>query len=452
LGSALTKSSAVSPARSAAYEILRRVEDTSAFASVLLVHRAKELNPNDRALTHELVLGVLRWQLWLTRLIEHYSNRNVSTLDPSIRTILSLGLYQLRFLTRVPPSAAVNESVKLVRQARLRSAEGFVNAVLRRATREPDYDPVTEARDENERLAVKTSHPAWLIQRWTNAFGAAEAESFALANNRQAPVAFRITSLLGQPADEVLNRLRSAGANLQPSLIAKDGWRVEGSPEEVRELVREGRIYLQDEASQLVAEILGARPEDTILDLCAAPGGKATLIAEQLVEGRIIAGDLHEHRARIIEQTSRQQRLDRLSCVVLDASQPLPFPDQSFDRVLLDAPCSGTGTLRRNPEIKWRISPGDVRDLATRQRLLLEQGARAVKVGGRLVYSTCSVEPDENEDVIADFLRRESEFKLAEIPGSASLKTPSGAIRTWPQHQGSDGFFIVALSRQRPHR
>jgi 16S rRNA (cytosine967-C5)-methyltransferase len=444
----LAKSSAVSPARMAAFEIVRRVEETGAFASILLADRANELSPPDRALTHELVLGVLRWQLWLARLIEHYANRKTSSVDPSIGTILNLGLYQLRFLSRIPASAAVNESVNLVRRARLRSAEGFVNAVLRRATREPDYDPVVEVLDPVERLAVKTSHPQWLIQRWIEAFGAQETERLALANNRAAPVAFRIIKRRAKP-EEVFGRLQGAGANVQASSIAKGAWRVAGAAEVVWELVREGHIYLQDEASQLVAERVGAEPGEWILDLCAAPGSKTTQIAGQIEKGRVIAADLYAHRLHIMEQALRQQQLANISCLVLDAAQPLPFSEKSFDRVLVDAPCSGTGTLRRNPEIKWRISPADIRDLATRQKLFLAQASRVVKPGGLLVYSTCSVEPDENEHVITDFLEREREFQMVPPPIDPSLRTASGAIRTWPHHQGTDGFFIATLSRQR---
>ncbi|HKZ80818.1 MAG TPA: 16S rRNA (cytosine(967)-C(5))-methyltransferase RsmB [Pyrinomonadaceae bacterium] len=444
----LAKFSAVSPARLAAFEILRRVEDTGSFASILLADRATELSAPDRALAHELVLGVLRWQLWLGRLIEHYANRKLSSVDPTIQTILNLGLYQLRLLSRIPASAAVNESVNLVRRARLRSAEGFVNAVLRRAKREPDYDPVAEVLDPVERLAVKTSHPPWLIQRWTKNFGTEETERLAVANNQPAPVAFRVVNARSNRL-EVVNRLRAAGANVQASRVAKEGWRVAGAPDVVWELAREARIYLQDEASQLVVEVVGARPEDRILDLCAAPGSKATQIAEQLTQGRIIAADLYGHRLKIVEQTSRQQQLARISCLLLDASQSLPFPEESFDRVLLDAPCSGTGTLRRNPEIKWRISPHDIGDLATRQKLFLAKAARVVKPGGWLVYSTCSVEPEENEHLITDFLGRESGFQMAKPPVDASLITTFGAIRTWPHRQGTDGFFIAAFSRQR---
>ena len=233
------KSNSVTPARLAAFEILLRVEE-GAYASVLLASREEELNPSDRALCHELVMGVLRRQLWLDRLIEHYANRKAADLDVAVRLILRLGLYQLRFLSRVPASAAVNESVNLVYFARLRSAGGLVNAVLRRATREPDVDPASDTHDPIERMAVATSHPAWLIERWISAFGGEEAEAFANANNEAAPIAFRVVRNRTREA-EVVEQLRRAGGTVVPSKITSGAWRLTGAENLLSELVAEGR-------------------------------------------------------------------------------------------------------------------------------------------------------------------------------------------------------------------
>lgn len=441
------KSNSVSPARLAAFEILLRVED-GAYASVLLASREEELKPQDRALCHELVMGVLRRQLWLDRLIEYYANRKVAELDVAVRVVLRLGLYQLRFLSRVPASAAVNESVNLVHFARLRSAGGLVNAVLRRATREPDVDPAELIADPIEQVAVSTSHPAWLIERWTKAFGAEEAEAFARANNEPAPVAFRVVSNRVQEAD-VCERLRQAGAELVPSKVAKGAWRITGAGSLLAELVSDGQVYIQDEASQLVAEVLDARPGQRVLDLCAAPGSKTTQIADLARDSAtIVAADVHEHRLRTVVSTAKSHGLRSIHPVALDGLQPLPFRECSFVRVLLDAPCSGTGTLRRNPEIRGRISPADIEDLSGRQKRLLFNAARAVKPEGRLVYSTCSVELDENEDVVKTFLENNETFELSELPLDSTLVTSLGAARTWPHRQGTDGFFICAFERK----
>ena len=442
------KSNSVSPARLAAFEILLRVE-AGAYASVLLAFREEELKPQDRALCHELVMGVPRRQLWLDRLIEHYANRKVAELDVAVRVVLRLGLYQLRFLSRVPASAAVNESVNLVHFARLRSAGGLVNAVLRRATREPEVDPTSSIDDPIERVAVATSHPPWLIERWTKAFGAEETEAFARANNEPAPVAFRVVNNRAQEAD-VCGRLRQSGAELVPSRIARGAWRVTGAVSLLAALAAEGEVYIQDEASQLVAAVLDVRPGQRVLDLCAAPGSKTTQIADCTADAAamIVASDLHEHRLRTVVSTAKIHGLRDIHCLALDGLQSLPLQESSFDRVLVDAPCSGTGTLRRNPEIRWRISPADIKDLAGRQKQLLFNAAHAVRPGGRLIYSTCSVEPDENEDVVQTFLENNETFRLGRLPLDSSLITSPGAARTWPHREGTDGFFICAFERK----
>lgn len=437
----------ISPARREAFEILLRVEAGS-YASVLLATREPELIPLDRALCHELVMGVLRWQLWLDKLIEYYANRKVAELDLGVRIILRLGLYQLRFLSRVPPSAAVNESVKLVNFARLRSASGLVNAVLRRATREPGVDPAMAIDDPTEKIAVTTSHPAWLIERWTKAFGSEEAEAFARSNNESAPVAFRIIRNRAKSSD-VMEQLRQSGAGVVPSRIMDGAWRIIGGGSLLSKLVADCQVYVQDEASQLVAKVVQAEPGHRVLDLCAAPGGKSTQIADTMADsGTIVAADVHEHRLRTVIHTAKAQRLGSIHCVALDGLQALPLAESAFDRVLVDAPCSGTGTLRRNPEIRWRITPADIQDLSQRQERLLFNAAGTVKPGGRLVYSTCSVEIDENEGVRQAFLENNKGFRAAELPLDSSLTTSHGTARTWPHRDGTDGFFICAFERK----
>jgi 16S rRNA (cytosine967-C5)-methyltransferase len=419
----------ISPARRAAFEILREVE-AGAFSSVLLAADRPELKPSDRALTHELVLGVLRWQLLLDKVIEHFAQRRIETLDLPVRLALRLGLYQIRFLTRIPASAAVNESVNLVRSAKVSSAAAFVNAVLRRAVRDFGFDP-SSLSDSLERLAVQTSHPVWLLRRWINSFGLDEAEALARANNERPPTAFRV---VGGDFKEIVAQLREAGGIVDRSVVAEEAWRVSGATSVVRELAANGNIYVQDEASQLVAQTVDIKPGERVLDLCAAPGGKATLMAQR-VEDRalIVASDQSAKRLETIIKNSASHNLTSIKCLLLDAAQPLPFADSIFDRILLDAPCSGTGTLRRNPEIRWRISEDDIHTLAAQQKLFLKHAARVLKPGGQLVYSTCSVERDENEDVIDAFMAEHTDF------------TVTKTIRTWPHRDQTDGFFLASL-------
>ena len=440
---------AVTPARRVAFEILRRVEEEGAFASVLLAAGVEELSAQDRALSYELVLGVLRWQLWLDQLIEHYARRSPESLDAPVRRALRLGLYQLRHLSRIPASAAVNEAVNLMRLAKMMSAASFVNAVLRRATREPDYDPAAHITDPHARLAVETSHPVWLIERWARAFGFEETASFARSNNESPPVAFRIIAK-DDEGSAILDQLRAAGGVLEPSRIAPDAWRIQGATASLRQLVRDGCLYLQDEASQLVAHVLEAHSGERVLDVCAAPGSKTTHIAARAPGLKlIVAGDLYEHRLRTVQEASaRTFGTHLISAVVLDATSALPLADGSFDRVLVDAPCTGTGTLRRNPEIRWRITTQDIADLSERQQRILLNASRMVRTGGRLVYSTCSVEREENEEVVASFLHQNGAYKPITPPVIAPFRTASGAARTWPHREGADGFFISAFERR----
>ncbi len=432
------KSNSVSPARLAAFEILQRVE-AGAYASILLAAKEPDLITADRALTHELVLGILRHQLWLDTLIQHLTNRKISGLDPEVRIALRLGLYQLRFLSRIPASAAVNESVNIVRRARLRSAEGFVNAILRRATRDPDYDPTNEVSDPIERLSIETSHPGWLIERWTRDFGFAHTTELARANNEVPPLAFRIVINRSTEA-KVASFLEARGARLISSKLAAGAWRLDGPAGGLFELAEAGQVYIQDEASQLVGNMLQVQAGERCLDLCAAPGSKTTQIAD--LSGNqaiVIAADINEARLRTIDRTAQLQGLSSIQTISLDGLEPLPFAQSLFDAVLVDAPCSGTGTLRRNPEIRWRISAADIGDLSGKQKRLLANAAMVVKPGGRLVYSTCSVEREENEDVIADFLAAHANFQ--------SVERSLNGIRTWPQRDGADGFFMTDLRR-----
>jgi 16S rRNA (cytosine967-C5)-methyltransferase len=456
----------VSPARRAAFEILRRVEQESAYSSALLATFGDELNSKDRALTHELVLGILRRRLWLDRTIEHFAGRSLAKLDLAVVLALRIGLYQLKFLSRIPPSAAVNESVNLVRAARLKSAAGFANGVLRQATREPEYNPAANVDDPLERLTIETSHPRWLVERWVNQFGFAEASALARANNNPAPVAFRFTAKAYSQnhSEDLLGELRSAGAEIQPSSIARNSWRLVGPksnddgedatephgkmPTLLRKLSDDGLIYFQDEGSQLVAQLVGVQTGELVLDVCAAPGSKSTLMAAETPEATIFAGDLYEHRAGTIKQFASQQQTRNIRFIVYDATQELPFTNRSFDRVLVDAPCSGTGTLRHNPEIRWRLQASDIKELSAKQKRILANAAAMVRRQGTLIYSTCSLETEENEAIVNDFCEKHPDFAVSELNLPATLSARNGSVRTWPHRDDTDGFFVTAFQRK----
>jgi 16S rRNA (cytosine967-C5)-methyltransferase len=410
------------------------------------------LSREDRSLTQELVLGVLRWQRTLDYFIERYSGRAPSGMDAAVRIALRIGLYQLRYLSRIPSHAAVNESVNLVKTGGAKSAAGLVNAVLRKAARQLSDQPDDQADDgiddPGERAAIELSHPRWMIERWRTSLGESEAHALALANNAPPPVAFRVNTLRASDA-EALDFLKAAGVNVRPSPIVPGGYVVEGgAAPAIADAVRRGMIYLQDQASQLVSLLLEPRAGDRILDQCAAPGSKTSHIANLTGNGAwIVAGDIHPHRIATLAAICKSLGVECVDLLVMDAAaSELPFT-AAFDRVLVDAPCTGTGTLRENPEIKWRLAPDDVTRLAKIQVRLLENASRVVAEGGRLVYSTCSIEREEGEDVVRQFLQTCPGFRLVQPKVDSSLVTADGFVRTYPHAHLTAGFFAAVLER-----
>lgn len=440
----------VSAARRAAFDVLRRVEAEGAFASVLIAELPeKGLSREDRALAQEIALGVLRWRRSLDYFIHRYSRKPVERLDLPVLIALRMGLYQLRNLTRVPASAAVNESVNLVKHARALSAAGFVNAVLRNAARHAGEGAGEGVEGALERFSVEVSHPPWMLERWVAMLGEDEARQLALANNEPPPVAFRVNTLRAD-AVQTVARLRSKGVAVRPSSSVPEAFVVEGGPVgALFELVESGAVYLQDEASQLVSLILEPERGDRILDLCAAPGSKTSHIAA-LTAGAawVVACDLHPHRAARLAAACRRLGASTVDALASDCTRNLPIEaGQKFDRVLVDAPCTGTGTLRRHPEIKWRLAAEDVSRMAEVQLSLLSNGASAVAERGRIVYSTCSVEPEENEEVVRQFLNAHASFRQVRPEAHDDLVTPEGFVRTFPHRHATDGFFAAVLEK-----
>jgi len=464
----------VSPSRAAAFDTLLRVYSGDAYASVLLAQLpSKNLSREDRSLASEITLGVLRWQKALDYFIEQYAGRRVDRLDLPVLVSLRIGLYQIRFLNRIPHSAAVNDSVKLVKRARTRSAAGLVNAVLRKAANNLDQQPGQTVADNGERLSIELSHPRLLLERWEQQFGRQEAIQLAAANNRPARIAFRLNTRR-EPAQEILARIRRKGVSVINSTIAPGAFVIESGP--ATAVVREaddGSVYLQDEASQLVSQLLDPKAGELILDLCAGPGSKTSHIAGLTDDGaRIVACDLHPRRAATIATVCARLGLKSVDALSCDATRQLPFGSGvKFNRILIDAPCSGTGTLRRNPEIKWRLESGigdrasQLRDhqpggrasgtgvvaqvlrLAEIQSSLLKQAAHWLKTGGRLVYSTCSLEREEGEEIIEAFLREHPEFQKVMLKEPRFAVTQEGFVRTFPHRDDTDGFFIAVLTK-----
>jgi len=457
----------VTPSRVAAFDVLWRVVTEDAFAGALLASpRYNHLSREDRALAQELSLGVLRWQIQLDFFIERYARRKLDRLDPEVAVALRLGLYQLKFLSRIPPHAAINESVNLVKQRGKKSAAVFVNAALRAAQREEGFDLNQAIKNPLDRLSVETAHPSWLLERWVKRFGEEEARAMARANNATPRVAFRFNTLR---AEEARTRRWLAEHNIaiRDSDLAPRAATIEnGSLSPQSEPVREGWIYLQDEASQLIAHLAAIqsnplRPQISnlrFLDLCAAPGGKTTLLASLLpANALIVAGDLRLHRLHTMKELNERLGVDRIHLVQFDAARDLPFDqEEGFDIVLLDAPCSGLGTLGRHPEIKLRMSADRIGRLAELQKQLITNAARQMRAGGLLIYSVCSTESEEGEEVAAWFRQNNPEFRdmtrerLVEIGlDPTRLLTPRFGARTFTRRHGSESFFFCVLWKRR---
>jgi len=438
----------VSPARLAAFTVLLRVERESAYADELLhSDLLGALSALDRNLATEIVMGVLRWRSVLDQSIAHFSFTPFRKLDLEVLTALRMGIYQKQFLSKVPSHAAVNETVELVKHAKKMSAAGLVNAVMRKIKRGPrEPARIGEAGD----LVSQLAHPQWLAQRWVDEFGFEKALMACEYDQRVPTTALRMSST--ESEDSVVRE----GVQFAPGALLKNARVVTAGDVTATAAFRAGKIAIQDEGSQLVAALVGQG--ERILDCCAAPGGKAAALAERLPAAAVFAAELHPHRAQLLRRLAPQQNVH----VVAADALALPFAPGTFDRVLADVPCSGTGTLARNPEIKWRLRPDDLRDLQSRQMAILSAAMQQVSPRGRAVYSTCSLEPEENEQVVAACLRANSEFTV--VPAKAELErlqqcgeltwpnieslVVGNFLRTIPGVHPCDGFFAAILQRR----
>lgn len=437
----------ISPARLAAFEMLLKIESEKAFSSVLLPIYEERLSAQDRALCHTLTLGVLRKKLYLDRVIEEFTKKKTEKFDLAVLLALRLGLFQILFLDKIPAHAAINESVNFVHLAKKRSAAGLVNAVLRRANR---GEVNIEIAGEIEKISIETSHPVWLIEHWAKQFGLEEAEKIAIANNETPRLVFRLTNKSNEKTIDILQKL---GLEICESVIVSSACEVLKSSEILHLYSDEGKIYFQDEASQLVARTVRLKPNESFLDVCAAPGSKTTQINFELGNGNseikdFVAGDKYFHRLKVLRKTCEKVGAENVEIVAYDAEKDLPFANESFDVVLIDAPCSGSGTIRHNPEIRYYLQREDFAELSVKQLKILENASKVVKKGGRLVYSTCSLEGEENEAVCENFLAGSTDFKkiLPDLP--EKFLTDEGFARTFPQRDKTDGFFIAVFEKK----
>ena len=394
-------------------------------------------------------MGVLRWRSRLDEIVAAASSRPLNKLDAEVLTALRLAVYQLRFLTRVPARAAINESVELVKQAQKRSAAPFANAVLRKIA-DTQIEPVPETIDGDpiSFLSREFAHPEWLLKRWVAEFGVERACAICEHNQRIPSTAIRLDCV------EVEPELQSEGLELVSGALLATARMVVGGDVTRTRAFREGRVFIQDEASQLIAALVGRGSR--LLDCCAAPGGKTAALAARNPTAEIIAAELHAHRADLLRKRVRAPNVEVINADAL----ALPFQG-GFDRVLADVPCSGTGTLARNPEIKWLLTPEDLRDLHARQVGILRAALQQLTPGGRAVYSTCSLEPEENTAVVEEVLSDAAGFELRDCREELERLRETGELvwndldsllngkflRTLPGVHPCDGFFAAVVER-----
>ena len=461
----------IAPGRRAAVEVLRAVTRTSATLPDALARATARLQDDrDRHLAAEVATGTLRMQAALDHVIAALSRRPLARLEPAVLDVLRATAYQLIHLDRLPAHAVVNDAVALTREAGRAAATGLVNAVARRIA-DPASRPTLPPRPASpiaagaaglserdvaawlDYLSITLSHPRWLAQRLLERLGSAAAEAWCRFDNERAPLTLRANTLRVS-RDALAAQLAACGVDTVPSRYAADGLIVRAGHPLGTPLAATGLFVPQDEASQVVGAFAGAQPGEVVLDTCAAPGGKTLALAAALGgRGVLVAMDLRPRRVALLARTVALAAPHAVHVVRADLSAGAPV-GPVCDLVLLDAPCSGLGTIRREPELRWRRCPEDLAGFAARQIRLAEVASRAVKPGGRLVYATCSSEPEENDGVLDAFLARASDFTLEDprdrIAGSpiAALLDARGCLRTSPAQHGLEAFFAAMLRRR----
>jgi len=446
--------------REVALQVLLRVDQEGAYSGLELNKALEQarLTERDKGLATEIVYGTIQRLNTIDAALQAKVRGWPGKVEPWVKALLRLSCYQLRWLSRVPPHAVVDEAVKLAKKLGHAGVAGLVNGVLRGLLRD-GFPPPPDGLPPAQRIALLHSHPAWLVERWIARYGEDRAAALCAANNEPPRQSARVNRLKTS-RDALLAAMEAAGLRAGPSRLSADGVVAEGAGNLAATVWhRDGLLTVQDESAMLVAAVADPRPGMTAIDCCAAPGGKTTQLAERMGDrGRVVACDVHPHKERLIARQAERLGLASVETVVCDARE---LPDRlgpaSADVVLLDAPCSGLGVIRRKPEIKWTKTPADIAALARLQRELLGEACKLVRPGGILVYSTCTIAPEENEEAARDFLKAHPDFfpdpgwpeeVLAPLRAAGALPEPfGGMVQLLPDTFGSDGFFIARFKR-----
>nr|WP_099476908.1 16S rRNA (cytosine(967)-C(5))-methyltransferase RsmB [Paenibacillus ihbetae] len=442
--------------RELAMHVLTQVEQEGAYSNLLLNTALQKaaLSKSDAGLATELIYGTISRLNTLDYFLDKYVNKGTRKLQPWVRALLRLSLYQIIYLDRIPDHAVVSEAVNLAKRRGHQGISGMVNGVLRNILRQKESLAIPADLPAAKRISLQHSHPEWLVERWISQYGPETAEAICAANNEPPAVSVRVnTTMISR--EEMLKEMEGHGLQAAPSTLSPYGIVVKGAGNmALTDWYREGMISIQDESSMLVAEAVAPEPGMRVLDCCAAPGGKSAHMGELMKdEGSIVANDIHSHKGKLIADQAARLGLDCIRTVTGDALElPARFEPASFDRILLDAPCSGLGVIRRKPDLKWGKTEEDIREIAALQSKLLDSVSALLRPGGVLVYSTCTIEPQENEGVVTSFVNRHPEFALDETGSLSRLKDNAlvrgGGIQILPQHYHSDGFYIARLRRR----
>ncbi|MCM3600239.1 16S rRNA (cytosine(967)-C(5))-methyltransferase RsmB [Robertmurraya korlensis] len=440
--------------RESVVSILEQIEKNQSYSNLLLnnVIKKNQIATKDIGLLTELTYGTLQRKMTLDYYLEPFI-KNPKKLENWVKQLLRMTLYQMLYLDKIPDRAAIHEAVEIAKKRGHKGISGMVNGVLRSLQREGIRE-MNDIKDEVERLSIETSHPTWLVRRWTEQFGYNKAKEMCEINLTAPMQTARInTNKITREA--CIKRLSEEGFQVEESVVVPEAIKCLKGNIAHSECFKEGLITIQDESSMLVAYALGIEQNETILDACAAPGGKSTHIAEKLEEtGQVISLDLHEHKVKLINENATRLGLKNIETKAMDSRKVQEeFEGKTFDRILLDAPCSGLGVMRRKPDMKYTKKEEDLNRLQSIQLQLLDSVTPLLKPGGTLVYSTCTIDRSENEEVVAAFLQKHTDFEgdlsvIERMPKAIQPLMTDFQLQIFPQDFGSDGFYIASLRKK----
>ena len=437
-------------ARITALRVLVSCRSNGAWADAALKAQISRdgLSGPDAALCSRIVYGVMQHQMLLDFYIGAYCSQKPDHLQPPLLEILRIGAYQILFLDKIPDSAAVNTSVELAKLSKRGQASGLVNAVLRKISQNKESLPPIPDRNEIQRLSIQYSHPKWLTKRMVTLLGREEAERFLASNNEIAPLTVQVNPLK-TTTESLTEELRQAGIEVHPHAWVPDCLELSGTGDlTALPAFRDGKFLVQDPAARLVSLIANIRPGLKVLDVCAAPGGKSLSAAFAMTgQGDILSCDLHENKLKRIQESADRLGADIITTRAADGRVFQPEWEAAFDVVLVDAPCSGLGIIRKKPDTRYKKAD-DLFTLPVIQSAILNNSARYVRPGGTLVYSTCTILPEENEQVAQAFLAEHTDFTMSPIELPQPVGTTSGALTLWPQRHDTDGFYICRMTRR----